>query len=32
LSLRYDDKPWTKVAGQTRVMYKILPEKVYVSN
>ncbi len=31
LSLRYDDQPWTKVEGQTRVLYKILPEKVYVS-
>ena len=31
LSLRYDEKPWTPVAGQTRVIYKILPEKVYVS-
>ncbi|MEP7134330.1 MAG: PPOX class F420-dependent oxidoreductase [Chloroflexota bacterium] len=31
LSLRYDKKPWTPVAGQTRVMYKIQPEKVYVS-
>ena len=32
LSLQYDDKPWTEVAGQTRVMYKILPESVYVSD
>jgi PPOX class probable F420-dependent enzyme len=28
LSLKYDGKPWTKVAGQTRVIYKILPEHV----
>jgi hypothetical protein len=31
LSLRYDEKPWTPVDGQVRVIYKILPEKVYVS-
>ena len=31
LSLRYDEKPWTPIAGQTRVIYKIKPEKVYVS-
>jgi PPOX class probable F420-dependent enzyme len=31
LSLKYDKKPWTPVNGQTRVIYKILPEKVYVS-
>jgi len=31
LSLRYDEKTWTPVDGQTRVIYKILPEKVYVS-
>jgi PPOX class probable F420-dependent enzyme len=30
LSLRYDEKPWTPVQGQTRVIFKILPEKVYV--
>jgi len=28
LSLKYDDKPWQKVAGQVRVIYKILPEHV----
>lgn len=28
LSLKYDGKPWTKVAGQTRVIYKIFPEHV----
>ncbi len=32
LSLRYDDQAWTPKAGQIRVIYKILPEKVYVSN
>ncbi len=32
LSLRYDEKPWTPTAGQIRVIYKILPEKVYVSD
>jgi PPOX class probable F420-dependent enzyme len=32
LSLRYDDKAWTPKPGQTRVIYKILPDKVYVSN
>ena len=31
LSLIYDGKPWTRVDGQVRVIYKILPEKVYVS-
>ena len=31
LSLRYDEKPWPPVDGQVRVIYKILPEKVYVS-
>ena len=30
LSLRYDEKPWKPVEGQTRVIFKILPEKVYV--
>jgi len=30
LSLRYDEKTWTPVAGQTRVIFKILPEKVSV--
>jgi PPOX class probable F420-dependent enzyme len=28
LSLQYDGKPWVKVAGQTRVIYKIEPEHV----
>ncbi len=32
LSLKYDHKPWKSVAGQTRVIYKILPEKVFVNN
>jgi len=29
LSLKYDHKPWKFVIGQTRVIYKILPEKVF---
>jgi PPOX class probable F420-dependent enzyme len=28
LSLKYSGKPWQKVEGQTRVIYKILPEHV----
>ena len=28
LSLKYDSKPWKLVAGQTRVIYKILVEHV----
>jgi PPOX class probable F420-dependent enzyme len=28
LSLKYDGKPWKKVPGQVRVIYKILPEHV----
>lgn len=28
LSLKYDGKPWKKVAGQTRVIFKISPEHV----
>ncbi len=28
LSLKYDGKPWEKVEGQTRVIFKILPENV----
>ena len=28
LSLKYDGKSWKKVAGQVRVIYKILPEHV----
>jgi len=31
LSLRYDNKPWTIVEGQTRVIYKIRLDNVYVS-
>jgi PPOX class probable F420-dependent enzyme len=31
LSLKYDHKPWQTVAHQTRVIYKILPEKVFVN-
>ena len=31
LSLRYDNKAWIPVEGQTRVIYKIQPDKVYVS-
>ncbi len=30
LSLKYDGVPWQKVAGQTRVIFKILPEHVNV--
>jgi PPOX class probable F420-dependent enzyme len=29
LSHKYDAKPWTAVQGQTRVIYKILPEKAF---
>ncbi len=29
LSLKYDRKPWTPQAGQIRVTYKILPQKVF---
>lgn len=32
LSLKYDHKPWESVPRQIRVIYKILPEKVSVSN
>jgi PPOX class probable F420-dependent enzyme len=32
LSLKYDHKPWKLVPGQTRVVYKILPEKVFADN
>jgi PPOX class probable F420-dependent enzyme len=28
LSLKYDNKPWKKVANQTRVIYKILPKHI----
>ena len=28
LSLKYDGKPWKKVTGQTRVIFKIFPEHV----
>jgi PPOX class probable F420-dependent enzyme len=31
LSLKYDEKSWTPVEGQVRVIYKIQPDKVYVS-
>lgn len=30
LSLRYDEKPWNPVIGQTRVIFKILPEKITI--
>jgi PPOX class probable F420-dependent enzyme len=30
LSLRYDGNQWKPVEGQTRVIFKILPEKIYV--
>lgn len=30
LSLQYDNKPWKPVEGQTRVIFKIKPEKAYV--
>jgi PPOX class probable F420-dependent enzyme len=29
LSLKYESKPWTPRPGETRVTYKILPEKVF---
>jgi PPOX class probable F420-dependent enzyme len=32
LSLKYDHKPWKHVAQQTRVIYKILPEKIFAHN
>lgn len=32
LSLKYDGNPWKPVPNQTRVIYKILPEKVYASS
>jgi len=32
LSLRYDERSWQPVEGQTRVIFKIKPEKVYVHN
>ncbi len=28
LSLKYDGKPWARVPGQTRLIFKILPEHV----
>lgn len=28
LSLKYDGKPWKKVEGQVRVIFKIIPERV----
>jgi PPOX class probable F420-dependent enzyme len=30
LSLKYDHKPWQPVANQIRVIYKILPQKIYI--
>lgn len=30
LSLKYDQKHWTAMPGQTRVIYKILPDSVFV--
>lgn len=30
LSLQYDNVPWKPTPGQTRVIFQILPEKVYV--
>ena len=30
LSMKYKQKHWTPTAGQTRVIYKILPEAVFV--
>jgi PPOX class probable F420-dependent enzyme len=32
LSIKYDHKPWQAVAGQTRVIYKILPENYSARN
>ena len=32
LSLKYDHKPWKSVTGQIRIIYKILPEKVFANN
>ena len=32
LSLKYDHKPWQAVPRQIRVIYKILPEKVFANN
>lgn len=29
LSLKYDHKPWTPREGQTRVIYRIQPDKVF---
>jgi PPOX class probable F420-dependent enzyme len=28
LSRRYDDEPWSRVAGQVRVLYRIRPDRV----
>jgi len=32
LSMKYRNKHWTPVAGQTRVTYRILPESVFVDD
>jgi PPOX class probable F420-dependent enzyme len=32
LSLKYDGKPWVLRPGQTRVIYKIKPEKIFASD
>ncbi len=32
LSLKYSKRAWKPVAGQTRVVYKIRPDSVYVGN
>ncbi len=32
LSMKYSKKHWTPVAGQVRVMYKILPSSVHVGD
>ncbi len=32
LSLKYDHKSWKSVTGQIRVIYKILPEKIFADN
>lgn len=29
LSLKYRQEPWTPVEGQTRVVYRVLPEKAF---
>lgn len=32
LSLKYHGKPWTPVRGQTRVIYRILPENAFADS